>query len=313
MNNRVVQNSTPLGARHSNWPREFKAIGLDPVLLGHTSTPQDPRAYHPKDPIMKQTHSALSDFSPLFKSDLHDTSPKAWAAWLEFTHGYAHPGVNELYSGYTPAGSPGGPWLAGSQLKDDGSAFYNKEHSDSAFMCLKAKEFIRTRDSVDGPWSLHLSLWRPHPPWVCAASDPSLPFPVCYRCRNLGGQTVPELLCHTSHTALATLQAPYHAMFDPDKLTPFVRAESAEAEAGLHPWLSWDGANANLPVLRDGYSDDELRKMRSQCESFMRAPMCLSAVVGWSCVTHGRTRQLPPQISAAWLRWTSSWASSSTI
>ena len=227
MNNRVLQNSTPLAARHSNWPREFKAMGLDPVLLGHTSTPQDPREFHPNDPILKQTHSALSDFNPLFKSDMHDTSPKAWAAWLEFTHGYTHPGVNELYSGYTPADSPGAPWLAGSQLQDDGSAFYAKEHSDSAFMCLKAKEFIRTRASVEGPWSLHLSLWRPHPPWVCAS--------------------------------------PYHDMFDPDKLTPFVRAESAQAEADLHSWLSWDGANANLPVVRDGFSDAAVRKMRSQC------------------------------------------------
>lgn len=148
MNNRVVQNSTPLAAGLSNWPREFKSMGLDPVLLGHTSTPQDPRGYHPNDPILKQTHSALADFSPLFKSDMHDTSPKAWAAWLEFTHGYTHPGVDELYSGYTPAGSPGGPWLAASQLKEDGSAFYAKEHSDSAFMCMKAKEYATTSTTI---------------------------------------------------------------------------------------------------------------------------------------------------------------------
>jgi arylsulfatase A-like enzyme len=111
MNHRVVQNSTPLAARHSNWPREYKAMGLDPVLLGHTSTPMDPRVYHPHDPILTQRHAALADFNPLLKSDMHDTSPKAWAAWLEFTHNYTHPGVDELYHGYTPAASEGSPWL----------------------------------------------------------------------------------------------------------------------------------------------------------------------------------------------------------
>ena len=222
MNHRVVQNGTPLADRHTNWPREFKGLGLDPVLLGHTSTPQDPRQFHPNDPILKQTHSAMPGFNPLFKSDMHDVGPKAWATWLELTHGYTHDGVKELYSGYTP---PGSSWLAPSQLQDDGSAFYETEHSDSAFMCLKAKEYIHSRQQTDPnmPWSLHLSLWRPHPPWVCTA--------------------------------------PYHQMYDPDQLQPFVRKPSAQEESQAHPWLGWD-TSATLPASQ---SDEAmLRHMRSQ-------------------------------------------------
>ena len=222
MNHRVVQNGTPLADRHTNWPREFKGLGLDPVLLGHTSTPQDPRQFHPNDPILKQTHAAMPGFNPLFKSDMHDISPKAWATWLELTHGYTHDGVKELYSGYTP---PGSSWLAPTQLQEDGSAFYKTEHSDSAFMCLKAKEYIHSRQQTDPdvPWSLHLSLWRPHPPWVCTA--------------------------------------PYHQMYDPDQLQPFVRKPSAEEEAQAHPWLGWD-TSATLPASRT--DEATLRHMRSQ-------------------------------------------------
>jgi hypothetical protein len=127
--------------------------------------------------------------------------------------------------------------VAESQLKPDGSAFYAKEHSDSAFMCGKAMEFIRSRQSVRGrPWSLHLSLWRPHPPWVCAA--------------------------------------PWHARHDPAALTPFVRASSAEAEASLHPWLNWDGSYANLTAARDRHGDAVrppswlLRSLPSSCSTW---------------------------------------------
>lgn len=57
-----------------------------------------------------------------------------------------------------------GSWLDEGVLQPDGSAFYRAEHSDSVFHCLKAQQYIRSRRG--GRWALHLSLWRPHPPWV---------------------------------------------------------------------------------------------------------------------------------------------------
>ena len=236
--------------RHSNWAREFKALGLDPVLLGHTSTPVDPRTVHPNDPLLQQSHAGMNGFNTLLKSDLHDTTPKAWASWLELTHGYTHPGVTELYGGYSntsdtggaraslPAATAcrsavalpsllavGGNWLSRSQLKEDGSAFYDSEHCDSAFMVLKSKEYIRGRQLMDVPWSLHLSLWRPHPPWVCSA--------------------------------------PYHEMHDPDHVSPFVRAADPATEAAVHPWLGWN-TDTTLPASTMGGDDGLLRHMRSQ-------------------------------------------------
>jgi hypothetical protein len=37
----------------------FKKLGIDPVLLGHTSTAQDPREFPPNDPILRETHAAM--------------------------------------------------------------------------------------------------------------------------------------------------------------------------------------------------------------------------------------------------------------
>lgn len=47
---------------------------------------------------------------------------------------------------------------------------------------------------------MHLSIFRPHPPWAAPA--------------------------------------PYHALYPTDELPPFTRAPSAEAEGRLHPWLA---------------------------------------------------------------------------
>ena len=33
--------------RHTSWPREFKKLGIDPVLIGHTSTSRDYRCVLP--------------------------------------------------------------------------------------------------------------------------------------------------------------------------------------------------------------------------------------------------------------------------
>eukprot|EP01043_Picozoa_sp_COSAG02_P043328 COSAG02_NODE_3765_length_6269_cov_7.859157_2_plen_344_part_00 len=207
MNHRMVNNGTPLPDRHANWPRVYKSLGLDPVIIGYTSTAQDPRTHDPNDPILSQTHAVMPGFNPYLRSDTMDTTPKAWAADLEMK-GYTHPAVQSLYTSYTTGDLPGqasapSEWFGHSpgQLNADGSAFWNAEDSDSMFFCGKAKEYIMTRKQ-DEPWTLHLGLWRPHPPYSCSA--------------------------------------PYHNMYDPNDLPKPVRAQTREAEAEAHPWLGWD-------------------------------------------------------------------------
>ena len=77
---------------------------------------------------------------------------------------------------------------------------YSAEQTQTAFI---AGEFIRWlgEQQTATPWFAHLSFLRPHPPFI--------------------------------------VPAPYHTMFDPLEVDGFTRAETAEAEAALHPLLSY--------------------------------------------------------------------------
>ena len=65
----------------------------------------------------------------------------------------------------------------------------------------------------DRPWFVHLSLLRPHPPWVA-----------------------PE---------------PYNALYDPASLPGFVREESAEREGEQHPWLRFHLSRSHFRAPED--------------------------------------------------------------
>src|SRR4030095_7029932 len=50
MNHRVVQNSVPMDARHTNLAWEMRRAGYEPALVGYTTTTPDPRVTPPLDP-----------------------------------------------------------------------------------------------------------------------------------------------------------------------------------------------------------------------------------------------------------------------
>ena len=75
---------------------------------------------------------------------------------------------------------------------------------DTFFMTDQVIEYVTDRRE---PWCVHLSLLRPHPPWIAPA--------------------------------------PYHARYAPDALPGFVRAESAEGEGEQHPWLAFQLSDKN--------------------------------------------------------------------
>jgi hypothetical protein len=124
--------------------------------------------------------------------------PQAWAAWLRNVHGYdvpdsvwdsaPGPGTSEGEAADPDAEAAGSP----------SPAFYKAEHSDTAFLVGKTIEYVET---VAGrqPWAMHLSLLRPHPPWLAPA--------------------------------------PYNTMYPPDALEPCRRGPGPEEEAAVHPYL----------------------------------------------------------------------------
>lgn len=188
-NHRSGTNGTPLDARHTNWAKELRGRGYDPVLFGYTDTANDPREFDADDPILRSYEGPLPGIRPMVQMG---TYPDAWAEWLG-TLGYQIPDPNWRF--YTEK-------KAGPEYEDGGSApaplAIPAEHHDTWFMVDRTMDFI---DANPEGFCVHLSLLRPHPPWVA-----------------------PE---------------PYNSMYPPHELEDFVRAESLQAEGEQHPYLAW--------------------------------------------------------------------------
>jgi arylsulfatase A-like enzyme len=201
-NHRSGTNGTPLDARHTNWALEARRLGYDPVLFGYTDTSQDPRTLDPAHPLLRTYEGPLPGLRPVVAMG---ENPVAWARWLE-KKGYEIPDpAYQLYRRKKPQPEweDGGPTPAPLAIP--------AEHHDTHFMVDQVIEYLTAHG--DRPWIVHLSLLRPHPPWVA-----------------------PE---------------PYHALYDPASLPGFVRAESAEVEGAQHPWLRFHLSRGHFRAPED--------------------------------------------------------------
>lgn len=157
--NRVVANGTPLDDRFDNLARAARRAGLDPTLFGYTDQGLDPRlADGPDDPRLSTYEGVLPGFS--VGLDLTGRQ-SAWVEWLR---------------------------EAGYDVPDDGIVALETEPErpaemgESAYLTDNLLDFLERQD---GPWFLHASYLRPHPPYAAAgewahAYDPDdvdLPIP----------------------------------------------------------------------------------------------------------------------------------------
>lgn len=128
--------------------------------------------------------------------------PNEWGAWLA-QKGYDVP--KDCWELYNP--------VEGRRLR------FPAEHSDTAFMTEQALQYMQTATE---PFFVHLSLLRPHPPWVAPA--------------------------------------PYDTMYSPASIPAFVRRPTREQESEVHPWLRevLTGKKVGGDTL---LTDDELRFM----------------------------------------------------
>jgi arylsulfatase A-like enzyme len=187
-NHRSATNGTPLDARHANWAIEARKLGYDPVLFGYTDTSQDPRTLDPGHPLLRTYEGPLPGLRPVC---MMGENPVAWARWLE-KRGYEVPEQEwRLYRGK----KEGPDWEEGGHVPSP--LAIPAEHHDTFFMVDQVIEHLSEHGA--DPWVVHLSLYRPHPPWVA-----------------------PE---------------PYNALYDPESVPGFVRAESEAREVEQHPWL----------------------------------------------------------------------------
>ncbi|MGD0144867.1 MAG: sulfatase-like hydrolase/transferase, partial [Rhizomicrobium sp.] len=187
-NHRSGTNGTPLDARHTNWAKESAKLGYDPVLFGYTDTSLDPRELEDDDPWLRTYEGPLPGIRPLV---MMGEWAYPWADWLK-QHGFFVPDDIRFCYSYRASGPE----------YEDGAPVprplaYPVEADDTSFLVDRCIDYLR---DAKGPFIAHLSIMRPHPPFVA-----------------------PE---------------PYNAMYDPLAVPGFSRASTPEAEGAQHPWLA---------------------------------------------------------------------------
>ncbi len=188
-NHRSGTNGTPLDARHANWAQASAALGYDPVLFGYTDTSVDPRGLAADDQRLFSYEGHLPGIRPIMPLD---GRPQAWVDWLR-SKGHETPGdVGKAYGWRRP----GPDWEDGAHHPRP--LAWPAEVDETAFLIGEAKDYMA---AAKAPFIAHLSLLRPHPPWVAPA--------------------------------------PYNTLYDPAAVPGFNRRETRQEEARQHPWLAW--------------------------------------------------------------------------
>jgi len=189
-NHRVAMNGTPLDRRHTNWAIEARKLGYDPALIGYTDQTPDPRDLSPDDPRLRTYENVL----PGLNAVAHVTMdyPGSWAKFLR-ARGYELPQeerfvlwLREAGADYEDGAPHPKPWSV------------KAEHNDTTWHVDQAIDYVS--EHKHEPWILHLSLLRPHPPWI--ASEP------------------------------------WNRLYDPETIPPPLRCDDADAESAQHPWLA---------------------------------------------------------------------------
>ena len=194
MNHRSVRNGTPLDARFTNIGLEARKLGYEPGLIGYTDTTYDPRILSERDPSRERYGNVMPGFVQLVPGS--EGGPRGAAPWLRdlAKKGYEIPvrgqAIYDPVPDY-PGAEEHGPTYA--------PPIFRAEDSDTAFMVDRSIETMTM--PTRSPWFLHLSLLRPHPPFI-----------------------VPE---------------PYNTMYHPDEVPGFRRASTPEAEAESHPYAAY--------------------------------------------------------------------------
>lgn len=238
----------PLSDGITNWAQEvLEQSGIQPCLIGYLDIASDPRAMDRFDPRQERWDGG---YLRGLKNLAEGTSIGS-AAWL-LERGIAEQlGPDIMATIEKPSfvswnGFRGNlSWLEvpkgvrardDAPLLDDGfpaPACYRKEDSDTYLLTSQAMDFVRDQASAKQPWALHLSLLRPHPPFLA-----------------------PE---------------PYNSRYHPSSVDlPTSRAATADMESKVHPFLRAEHAQGTMrPVVRQDsctvaeLSEAELRRERA--------------------------------------------------
>ncbi len=154
-NHRIVQNGTPLDARHTNFALEARKAGYDPLLFGYTDVSPDPRTRAPGDPDLRKYDGVLPGLTPAV---VLDSEALPWLIDLK-GKGYKTPlGPWEMHQPVAnyPHAKEQGPTFAPAQ--------YKAEDSITAFLTDEVLKYLSIKQKR--PWFIYLSYLRPHPPFI---------------------------------------------------------------------------------------------------------------------------------------------------
>ena len=151
--NRVVFNGTPLDADLTNLALEARAGGYDPQLFGHTDTTIDPRTVNAADdPRLSTYEGPLPGFTVALELP---EERESWYQWLQ-EKGYD---ISDREKFLKPEGKTPIPEGKGQTWP---ASIFSADETETAFVVEQVIEKIKT---LPEPWFLHVSLYRPHPPF----------------------------------------------------------------------------------------------------------------------------------------------------
>jgi arylsulfatase A-like enzyme len=189
-NHRCVNNGTPVDSRLNNWALEVRAAGYDPSLFGYSDTAPDPRGLNEDDPRLTHYSEPLPGigrYTPL-KEDVS-------VGWIDSLRakGYPIPDTPKNLHADT---------IEGTEWEDGGDvplplAMKTEDH-ETHYMVDECIDWIEKQQK---PWITHLSLLRPHGPFVA-----------------------PE---------------PYNQLYNPATLAAPERPDAVEQEGQQHPFLDY--------------------------------------------------------------------------
>ena len=151
-----VFNGTPLDSKFTNIALEFRSDGYNPLLFGYTDTTIDPRTTTKDDPRLLTYEGHLPGFEVALP--LADDR-EAWYQWLA-SRGHDISDRKKFLRGDKKIATPsnrGSSWAPSP---------YSADETETAFMVDKVIEKL---GNLPEPWFLHVSILRPHPPFVVPA------------------------------------------------------------------------------------------------------------------------------------------------
>ena len=221
--NSAFDNGSPMTANLTNWANELTNNGYTPKLIGYVDTVElelsDPKVAKNPDNLLWDGGN-LKGLTRLTETDVMGTPE-----WLQ-KHNIPLQKETMGWNGYRGSNEWQKESVPQSKSKDTKPqakrAVYSQDATDTKVLTDRAIQYIRDESNVTAqPWALHLSLLKPHPPWVA---------------------TVPFVNMYTSESVNAKMNE--------------IRSNNSELEMNLHPWLACvHGVNATEPTRSNSVVD----------------------------------------------------------